>query len=1014
MERLFAIPIDIVMIAFLAIFGLGIVILIISALRNRIMFKVATRNIPRRPIQTALILLGLLLAAAIFSASFSTGDTLRHSIRKLGVKDLGEVDIQVVGEGVEVGVPMFGRYGAEEVSTITSYFEEAYFDQVRQVLEDEPEVEGVAPAIIETVPVEAPDTNLNEPAVSLLGLDQRYMESFDPLVGTQGDELSLENLAADEVYVSTKVAEELEVDVEDEINIHLGVEPIPLAIKGMYEEGGSPSGDLSMVMPLSQLQSLVNEEGRITTILITNQGDTVGGAAHTDTVLAALEPSLEGTGLKAVPVKQDVLDDADDFGSVFSDLFLMFGSFSIIAGILLIFLIFVMLAAARRSELGTCRAVGTQRGQIVRLFTYEGVLYALVASVLGGVLGLVFSWSMTKIMGGMFGEVVDFEYAYHFKSSSLILAYTMGVVLTLGVVILSARRVSRLNIVRAIRDIPEPDQGVRRWGIKGLVATLLLPPLGLLLMWVGIHGEQAGPYMLGAGSVIIGLSLLAGRFLLPERAAYTLAGAGLLIFFLMPIEWHPYSDRMSYGMEPFIINGVMLVTGAVLVIMYNSSLLLRAIMAIYGRLRVLAPVLKMAISYPMAHRFRTGIALAMFSMVVFTLVFISTLSASQGELFKDTDRVSGGFHLRSTVTNPIIDAQGDPNIETALEEAYSEDPENVNPANFEAIASFSNALVSMRQAGKDQEWLEFQVKGVDSNYTNNVPYNFDMMPEGYDSPEQLWQALTDDPSLAVVSAYMVPGRNNVPIPGEPPMLLSQADFFIEDEVLPEVYIEAQEPATGEVHQLRVIGVVDIMAGPYVGEVLTSQDNVNTILGQNLPPTSHMFKASPDTVQDVPELGKSLERQFKDYGMDNTVMVEEIDDFNKIERMVFDLFEGFLALGLIIGIAALGVIAARSVVERRQQIGVLRAVGFQRRMVQFSFLMESSLIVLLAIGLGVGLGIALSYKSIPHIAIDGLECVIPWTDIVVIIIITYVASLITTYLPARQAAAVHPAEALRYE
>ena len=53
----------------------------------------------------------------------------------------------------------------------------------------------------------------------------------------------------------------------------------------------------------------------------------------------------------------------------------------------------------------------------------------------------------------------------------------------------------------------------------------------------------------------------------------------------------------------------------------------------------------------------------------------------------------------------------------------------------------------------------------------------------------------------------------------------------------------------------------------------------------------------------------------------------------------------MGLGLIVGVAALGVITARSVVERRQQIGVLRAIGFRRRMVQVSFLLESSFIAL---------------------------------------------------------------------
>jgi putative ABC transport system permease protein len=40
-----------------------------------------------------------------------------------------------------------------------------------------------------------------------------------------------------------------------------------------------------------------------------------------------------------------------------------------------------------------------------------------------------------------------------------------------------------------------------------------------------------------------------------------------------------------------------------------------------------------------------------------------------------------------------------------------------------------------------------------------------------------------------------------------------------------------------------------------------------------------------------------------------------------------LILGFLGLGLIIGVAALGVISARAVEERRQQIGVMRAIGF---------------------------------------------------------------------------------------
>jgi hypothetical protein len=55
--------------------------------------------------------------------------------------------------------------------------------------------------------------------------------------------------------------------------------------------------------------------------------------------------------LKAEPVKKDAIDQADQGGETFTSIFLLFGQFSVAAGVLLIFLIFVMLAAERKHEL---------------------------------------------------------------------------------------------------------------------------------------------------------------------------------------------------------------------------------------------------------------------------------------------------------------------------------------------------------------------------------------------------------------------------------------------------------------------------------------------------------------------------------------------------------------------------------------------------------------------------------------------------------------------------------------
>ena len=46
--------------------------------------------------------------------------------------------------------------------------------------------------------------------------------------------------------------------------------------------------------------------------------------------------------------------------------------------------------------------------------------------------------------------------------------------------------------------------------------------------------------------------------------------------------------------------------------------------------------------------------------------------------------------------------------------------------------------------------------------------------------------------------------------------------------------------------------------------------------------------------------------------------------------------------------------------------------------------------------------------------DGYTYQFPWLNALVVLTVAYGASLLTTYLPARQAARVYPAEALRFE
>ena len=94
---------------------------------------------------------------------------------------------------------------------------------------------------------------------------------------------------------------------------------------------------------------------------------------------------------------------------------------------------------------------------------------------------------------------------------------------------------------------------------------------------------------------------------------------------------------------------------------------------------------------------------------------------------------------------------------------------------------------------------------------------------------------------------------------------------------------------------------------------------------------HSPRASSRTGVDSNEGGAAIEKALLAQGVQADSLRKLIDDFAGAEpgRSSY-LIQGFMGIGLFVGIAAVGVIAFRTVVERRQQIGMLRAIGYTRQ------------------------------------------------------------------------------------
>ena len=141
---------------------------------------------------------------------------------------------------------------------------------------------------------------------------------------------------------------------------------------------------------------------------------------------------------------------------------------------------------------------------------------------------------------------------------------------------------------------------------------------------------------------------------------------------------------------------------------------------------------------------------------------------------------------------------------------------------------------------------------------------------------------------------------------------------------------------------------------------------------------------------------------------------------KLERMAV-----FIVLSLIIIIAVFNILASLSmtVVEKRPDIGVLKALGASDNFIRKTYLYLGSIIGLISTVLGTVIGLGFCYGQIKfewiklnsaQYLINSLPITIVWTDILLVIIVSLGFSFLATIYPAKRAASIPVIEAIREE
>lgn len=1086
MNDLFGLSMTYVMIALLVVLAIAGSTIGWVVLRNRVMFLIGVRNIPRRPAQTVLIIIGLMLSTLIISTAFSIGDTVDYSLTSTVYGQLQNVDEVVHTQTNQKNTdPDASLVTTKPIPTDQAA---AFVSDIKTV----PGVDGALSIIRSTVPVVDTRTRLNEPQAGLIGADPAQTQGFASDVETlDGKAAPLAALGPNEVYVDRSLAEQIDATKGDTLQLYVNGRPREFTVKDIVKDrvlsGALLEEPRGLVMSLPQAQALLNRTD-VDLIVVSNAGGVRGGVDASTRIRDAVNAKLDGSGWTADATKADLVDLASTNASFLTTFFVILGLFSIAAGMLLIFLIFVMLSAERKVEMGMIRAVGTKRRHLVQMFMSEGMAYNTGAAAVGAALGVLVSIVMVRVMASLFAGHASIT--FYVTPRSLIVSYSLGVVLTFLTVTFSSWRVGNLNIVSAIRDLPDPparhELPPRRGGVLGFFAfakwvffkpsrlrewgaafgLLLLAPLeigltgalfagavslygsgaaggviavllgtlgagaaigavvtlgvglnrlfqtgaialvvGGALVVVGFATWRAVAYMGGVSLIVIGGALTLVLVRLPQRPIYTAMGVALIGFWLLGAGGQIPPD-MTGGVEMFFVSGITMVLSSTFVLVYNADLMLGLLTRVGAAWSSLVPSIRTAVAYPLANKFRTGMTIAMISLVMFALVMISTMNANFSRIFLSDDAL-GGYDIVVTENknNPIGD------LKTSLEQAGASTA-GIGAVDEIRIANPITSEARMAPAAGEQadDFARYTVVGPSDSFIQDNGVTFHARAEALADDAAVWRELLTNPNAAVIDAFAVGGGDAFEAGG-----FTLSGVQATDTTFKPIAVQVRDATNPDnVRTVQIIGIFTTKASAVYSGLYVSPQTFSGLFPQ--PETTALLVKTAPGVNSEQE-AKTIEAALSPYGVQADSLRKRIDDQQAQSQGFLYLIEGFMGIGLFVGIAAVGVVAFRMVVERRQQIGMLRALGYTRRQVAISFIMESSFIALLGVLSGIGLALLLAYQLLQgdEFAAGSVQgFYIPWLQIALIGAFAFLASLVMTIIPSRQAASIPIAQALRYE
>jgi len=506
--------------------------------------------------------------------------------------------------------------------------------------------------------------------------------------------------------------------------------------------------------------------------------------------------------------------------------------------------------------------------------------------------------------------------------------------------------------------------------------------------------------LLGAAVVVTGVAAMVSHRLRPRWAARaeqiatlltTLIGLGLFGLWLRTLAQLPTPHGSTIADALAVAGGglvlVLTATWLVMRLLRPALALLDQALSALGRLR---SIVRPAAGYLGDRPWRTGFAVVMFGIVIFTMVTALTMINALLIAYSPSMPPIAGFDIRADQTGPTPIAS----MTTALSTASA-----VSPNAFRGVGSIttlSNAEVVQLGVPRTS-WQTAPLAIVNNQFltTANVALSPRIPTLRGDA---IWWAVRDQPGTAVVSSTLLNSILTLP---EQTAEDGSGTFTL--------WVRPNEG--GQPVRLTVIGLIDSRSELDPGIYISQQTAQG--LGITIDAPSTYLFAVKEGVRPV-NAAEGLRISFAQDGLSVTNLSDKAQVGRSIRLLLTRIVQGFMGLGLIAGVAALGMIGVQSVIERRVQLGTLRALGFTRWQTRATLAFEAAVTAALGIGLGIALGLVMARTLVRIIALEHPEVhfLVPWEQIALTAAVAVAGSILSVTIAVWQAGRVSPADALR--